>query len=242
MKKRIVVYIILIQIIVISVLVLNIYQKKKQVLGLVSVTPINKEQIVSSLSGTLKYYYEPYPGINTINVSYLGDEFNYSVKYSITPDTLNQLVEYPVQKKEGIFRIIALGDSFTFGVHLNTEENYPSQLQNMLNSCKSGMKFEVTNLGVGGYDLQYAVQRYVLRGMRYNPDLVLWALVSDDFLRFNEKIIPLESKYSKEMHKNNEFEKLRTNKLLNPAQSKAEKEIIEGLGGWMKHLRCKNHI
>ena len=52
-------------------------------------------------------------------------------------------------KKEGITRIIAVGDSITFGSCSSDPDtkSYPSQLMYML---KDDTKFEVINLGLGG--------------------------------------------------------------------------------------------
>lgn len=56
-------------------------------------------------------------------------------------------------------------------------------------------------MGVGGYDFQYTIERYKLRGSKLNPDMILWFVIDDDFRRIDEKQIirtTLNSSQSKE--------------------------------------------
>ena len=58
-----------------------------------------------------------------------------------------------IKKNKDTFRIITLGDSFTFGMYINTKDNWTELLEDKLNSdmgCKNISMFEVINLGVGG--------------------------------------------------------------------------------------------
>ena len=67
---------------------------------------------------------------------------------------------------------------------MNTEDNYSEILEDLLNNnlyCKNTKKFEVINLGVPGYDIQFSLERFRLRGKKYNPDVVIWLLKNDDF-------------------------------------------------------------
>ncbi len=54
-------------------------------------------------------------------------------------------------KASGIYRVIALGDSWTYGVMVNDDETYPAQLSRLLNASSEGRRFEVLNLGCVGY-------------------------------------------------------------------------------------------
>jgi lysophospholipase L1-like esterase len=97
---------------------------------------------------------------------------------------------------------VTIGDSFTFGIYVDTKENYPERLEDILNDnslCKTSKKFEVINLGVWGYDIEYSVHRFKMRGQKYNPDLVLWYLVGNDFSVINEIVSPKAIQYRKEM-------------------------------------------
>lgn len=78
--------------------------------------------------------------------------------------------EFKKAKGNGIFRIIALGDSCTFGVGtLGTP--YPEILEKELNAIN--LKYEVLNAGVPGYTSSQAAL-YFQRGLiNYKPDLTL---------------------------------------------------------------------
>lgn len=76
------------------------------------------------------------------------------------------------------FRIIALGDSITFGNSLPLGSTYPSQLQQMLD--KSATDYEVLNFGVGGYDIIQEVALLEHRALSYEPDLVVIGFCLND--------------------------------------------------------------
>lgn len=185
MKKNIVFLLIAIQIVIISFIVNSIYQKnnaKKVVL-----TPKYQYAVVATYSGFLKYFYEPKPGVQELNLSWLGRKYDYKIKHTINSDTLNQVDDIPVEKPKNTKRIIAIGASFTFGGNVNTKDSYPSKLQEILNkTCKGDTKYQVINLGVFGYDIQFSVERFRVRGVKYDPDIVLWYLTADNFENMKE--------------------------------------------------------
>lgn len=153
---------------------------EKNVLGASAIVPINKDYLIFSPNAELSEYYEYQPNIQIQDKE---PWMSNTVVNSINSDTLNDLHEYSVDKPSNVYRIVALGDSFTFGHHVNTIENWPSQLEAILskyNTC-SHKKFEVINLGMPGYDMLYASHRYQKRGEKYSPDLVLWLLNDHNF-------------------------------------------------------------
>lgn len=103
--------------------------------------------------------------------------------YTINGDTLNERYDYTIQKPSNTFRIVTLGDSFTFGMYVNTYQNWPEQLEDMVNRLDLGepKRNEVINLGVPGYDIEFEVARFMDRGEKYSPDLLIWHLISNDF-------------------------------------------------------------
>lgn len=123
-------------------------------------------------------FYEPKP-----NIVDSGDEnwLTFTPRYTINSDSLNEVKDYPVQKPKNTFRIITIGDSFTFGQFVNTKDNWTEQLEGDLNKMCSDSKYEVINLGVHGYDLAFTEYRYEKRGEKYDPDLILYLLKEDDF-------------------------------------------------------------
>lgn len=80
--------------------------------------------------------------------------------------------ERTLEKKDGVFRILALGDSFTEGSEVLLEQTYPYILEEKLNS-EGSRKFEVINLGVRafGTDQEYLTLKHY--GLKYHPDFVI---------------------------------------------------------------------
>lgn len=191
MRKIIFILFIIFEIVVIAFLAGKIYLKS-QVLGEnISINPISKDDVVfpnQDSESNLKNFYELKQ--NTImnnNPSWLPSDYTYTI--TINADGLNDRFDYSIEKNASVFRIVAIGDSYTFGQYVDTKDNYPERLEDLLNNklkCGDIKKFEVINLGVGGYDIQYAVERFKRRGIKYNPDLVLWYLNNNDFSELRE--------------------------------------------------------
>ena len=94
--------------------------------------------------------------------------------------------DYHYEKKEGVFRIAILGDSFTFGVGVNAQETFPFVLEELLNKTRSGgLTYEVYNFGVNSFSpvLEYILLKEEV--IKYKPDLVILMLdecdVQDDY-------------------------------------------------------------
>lgn len=77
-------------------------------------------------------------------------------------------------KAPGTFRLLALGDSFTFGVGASEEESYPARLQEILRS--RGISAQVLNAGAPGFGVPDAVAWYRRWGRPLEPDAVVLAV------------------------------------------------------------------
>ncbi|HEV8583320.1 MAG TPA: GDSL-type esterase/lipase family protein [Thermoanaerobaculia bacterium] len=77
-------------------------------------------------------------------------------------------------KKPGTFRVLTLGDSFTFGVGAQEEETFPAQLQRILRS--RGVRAEALNAGAPGYGVPDEVAWFQRWGWTLEPDVVLVAV------------------------------------------------------------------
>ncbi len=186
----------------------------------VPVTRINKNFLIFPQGSKLKYFYEPAADtVQTERAEWLLDD----AKYTLNKDSLNERFDYDVEKPPTTFRIITLGDSFTFGQFVNTADNWPEQLEDMFSkSCEDQTRIEVINLGVYGYDMQYSSERFLKRGVKYQPDLVIWFLLGD---RINELALPVIAKLERTM---SEEEKHVAKKAgdYSPEWTKATKEIM----------------
>src|SRR3989344_7968954 len=111
------------------------------------------------------------------------------------------------------FRIITLGDSFTFGQYINTNQNYSEILEDNLNNnlhCREIKHFDVINLGVPGYDLEYEVERFNLKGLNYNPDLVIWLINDWNISIINELMKPINEELLKDSKEKDEIKRFET--------------------------------
>ncbi len=103
-----------------------------------------------------------------------GDEFEAPVKINSkglrSPET-------PYEKPAGVYRILALGDSWTFGYRMHEPDAYPRQLERLLNergaSRGDARRFELINAGVVGYSTDQEAAYLRIEGWKYQPDLVL---------------------------------------------------------------------
>ncbi|MBU0476941.1 hypothetical protein KKB68_02975, partial [Patescibacteria group bacterium] len=195
MKKKIfLITIVVTEILLGTLFIYKVSQNKitqNNILGTNIVTGIDKSNTIIGQSEELKYYWklEPKEWIEK------PDWLSYEVTYHINNDGLREINDYSINKPTDTYRIITLGDSFTYGHHVNVEDSWSEQLEVLINNdnnqnCKH-KNFEVINLGMAGYDIQYIVQRYKELGQKYDPNLILWFDSSTGFSRYNELMQPL---------------------------------------------------
>lgn len=81
--------------------------------------------------------------------------------------------EIPLEKPPGEFRILCIGDSWTFGLGVDAEKAFPRQLEEYLSRKYPGRSLRVINAGIPA--CQYSQGFLMLKqvGMAYDPDLVL---------------------------------------------------------------------
>lgn len=80
--------------------------------------------------------------------------------------------EFAAPKPPGAFRILGLGDSFTFGRHA-PDEVYLDLLEARFSTLGLGFPVEVINAGVPGYDTAQELGQLRKVGLGLAPDLVL---------------------------------------------------------------------
>jgi len=193
-KKIILISIFCLEIIIGGTFLFNFYQKiitQRKILGLKKVAIIDKETIIPANDSKFEYYWQLAP--NTIVEDSPG-WLPYKAIYHYNADGLNERFNYPIEKEDGVFRIITLGDSFTYGHYVNTEDNWTEKLEDLLNadlSLYNFKKFEVINLGMGGFDIPYINERYKTIGSKYNPDLIIWFESGSGLTRYYELMAPM---------------------------------------------------
>ena len=109
--------------------------------------------------------------------------------------------EYPPRAPSGVYRILALGDSQTFGNGLKLEDTWPKQLESELNQSNLNLRFEVVNSGLPGSDTwqhEIMLERMI---KNYHPDSVVLAFYVNDVVK---RHIPKPS-----WHKSNNEKRIR---------------------------------
>ena len=81
--------------------------------------------------------------------------------------------ELAIPKPEGTFRLLVLGDSFTWGVGLDAEQSVPRLLEELLTADHASRKIEVVNAAIPGHNTVEQLHLFRETGQLYEPDLVL---------------------------------------------------------------------
>ena len=85
---------------------------------------------------------------------------------------------FSADKPDGVFRVMLLGDSFTFGEGVRFEDTFAVALERRL---RVGLpEVEVLNLGVSSWNTQDELRYLSRAGHRFDPDLVLVVFVLND--------------------------------------------------------------
>jgi lysophospholipase L1-like esterase len=84
------------------------------------------------------------------------------------------------EKKPGQYRILALGDSITWGDALPEEETWVKLLEGLLSSARKSGPVEVVNGAVGDIGTREEVDILTERGLAVHPDLVLVGFYLND--------------------------------------------------------------
>ncbi len=89
--------------------------------------------------------------------------------------------EHAQKKPAGVARVLVLGDSTTAGHGVpDAEKLYTSRLERLLNA-DGASRFEVFNMGVGGYHTLQEVETLRVEGLKYEPDVVIVLVCLNDF-------------------------------------------------------------
>ncbi len=90
--------------------------------------------------------------------------------------------EHPLEKPPGSVRIAVLGDSIAAGTNNPRREDvFPERLEALLNRSPDDVRYEVLNFGVGGYHTLQEAELLRVKGLAFDPDVVLVAFCINDF-------------------------------------------------------------
>jgi len=81
--------------------------------------------------------------------------------------------DYAKPKPPGVRRIVGVGDSYMFGWGVATGKDYLAVLEERLAAEVPGVRWEVLNMAVPGYNTAMEVETLKARGLAYEPDVVV---------------------------------------------------------------------
>lgn len=90
--------------------------------------------------------------------------------------------EIPIAKRDGEYRILFLGDSFTEGYSVATHQVFSRRLEVRLNQDHSETSYRCINAGTGGYGTDQELLFFDLEGKSYQPDLTVLMFFQNDLL------------------------------------------------------------
>jgi lysophospholipase L1-like esterase len=86
----------------------------------------------------------------------------------------------PPSRTRPAVRVVGLGDSVMFGWGVSEEETYLARLASRLGTASPGVPWEVVNTAVPGYNTVMEVETLEVKGLRFDPDLVILNFVGND--------------------------------------------------------------
>lgn len=87
----------------------------------------------------------------------------------------------PAPREPGTIRVLGIGDSVMFGLGVEENERYMDVLEVELNQDFPAATWETMALAIPGYNLVAEVEVLKRFGLEYDPDLVIYGFVSNDF-------------------------------------------------------------
>ncbi|HEO70005.1 MAG TPA: hypothetical protein ENN80_02000, partial [Candidatus Hydrogenedentes bacterium] len=85
----------------------------------------------------------------------------------------------PIEAKDLRVRILAIGDSTTFGPKLSDDETWPARFQSILDAKEPGV-YDVINASVSGYSACQGLRYLNARGFDLEPDVVIACFAHND--------------------------------------------------------------
>jgi len=125
--------------------------------------------------GTEVLRYKPHPFLGyALNPAYDGQDIN---PMGLRGEAV------PKKKPKGVYRILCVGGSTTYGSHTPADQAYPARLQELLNKGphkQPPLRYEVLNCGVPGYTTAESLVNLSLRLLEFDADaLIIYHAIND---------------------------------------------------------------
>ncbi len=108
--------------------------------------------------------------------------WNVSSEYQVLEEINSKGIrgpEYPYEKKDGVFRVLIVGDSFAEGRMIAFKELLSEVLNTRLHDS-NGRSYEVINAGTSGYSTDQELLYNQSEGTKYRPDLTVLMFYYND--------------------------------------------------------------
>jgi len=121
--------------------------------------------------------------------NYRNDDADYSMSFPFTNSYGQRDVEREIEKTPGVRRILLLGDSVVEGHGIrDLDQTLSRQLEKLFGDDGTT---EVLNFGVSGYCTLAEVELLEVKGLAFEPDIVILVFVFNDFDNFNREVYRL---------------------------------------------------
>jgi len=119
------------------------------------------------------------------------DENWYAKNYIVNSWGHRSDQEYMLEKPEGKFRVLVLGDSMTAGLGIkNVKNTYPKKLEYYLNKKLEVPKFEIINTGHPAWSTDNELFDLFANGFKFQPDMVILGYFHNDINDFRDSDSP----------------------------------------------------
>ena len=106
-----------------------------------------------------------------------------------TPMVTNALgMRGPELREDGSRRILAIGDSCTWGWQVGQDESYPADLQRLLDQQDGGERYQVLNAGVPGYTSYQTLVTLREKGLPLKPAIVIIGVGFNDLFNTGDVV------------------------------------------------------
>lgn len=112
--------------------------------------------------------------------------FQDNVEYKINSVGIRDYHDHTLRKSK-MFRIAAVGDSFTFGLGVKLKYTWPKQLEKILEKNHKTLNYDVFNFGVMGYDLTQNIEVIKVKVLKFKPDLIVIGYCVNDVGLFSRE-------------------------------------------------------
>lgn len=154
-------------------------KSKKKLLGLIVLGIVGACILSILLDRVMGWYLQSsnyYEAFNP-NLKLLFNTLEYTAQAQINSIGIRN-AEIALPKPNGVYRILAVGDSFTFGWGVNVQDTWEKQLEKLF--AAKGKKVEIINAGIPGLELDSYEQACLAYSQRVQADAIIVGFDSTD--------------------------------------------------------------